>query len=169
MIAVAPETTLTPFSAPDAVATPWETAHALLAGAELYWCSTVRPDGRPHVTPLLGAGTLGGLCFCTGAHERKGRNLATNPHVVLTTGQNALAGTDVAVEGPASLVTENDDRRAAMADFEAKYGAHMGPDGNWHFMSAAVMAGDVQLFRVEPTVAFAWTTGAASSETRYRW
>src|SRR5215207_9716 len=42
------------FSAEDGRATPWATALELLEKAEVFWLSTVRVDGRPHVTPLVG-------------------------------------------------------------------------------------------------------------------
>jgi hypothetical protein len=49
-----PQTDLDPrYGSPGATATPWPEALARLSAAELYWLSTVRPDGRPHVTPLL--------------------------------------------------------------------------------------------------------------------
>ncbi|MEV4236978.1 pyridoxamine 5'-phosphate oxidase family protein [Nocardia sp. NPDC050408] len=66
-----PDVVLGPFSSPDAQATPWASALAVVGAAEVFWLSTVRPDGRPHVTPLLAAWSLGGLCFTTGDRERK--------------------------------------------------------------------------------------------------
>ena len=49
-----PQTTLDRrYSSDRATATPWETARDALAGAEIYWVTTVRPDGRPHSTPLI--------------------------------------------------------------------------------------------------------------------
>jgi Pyridoxamine 5'-phosphate oxidase len=42
------------FSDPDAGSTPWDETGAALARVELYWITTVRADGRPHVTPLIG-------------------------------------------------------------------------------------------------------------------
>jgi len=49
-----PITDLDPtFSPAGAVATPWSTGRARLTDAQVYWLTTVRPDGRPHVTPLL--------------------------------------------------------------------------------------------------------------------
>src|SRR6266540_4821502 len=41
------------FSSNDATPTGWEEARGQLEDAQVYWLSTVRPDGRPHVTPLL--------------------------------------------------------------------------------------------------------------------
>ncbi len=43
----------TRFSDQDAVATGWEETRRALEDAELFWISTVRADGRPHVTPLV--------------------------------------------------------------------------------------------------------------------
>jgi hypothetical protein len=37
------------FSDPNAVATGWDETRRVLETAELFWISTVRADGRPHV------------------------------------------------------------------------------------------------------------------------
>jgi len=74
-----PQTRLDPaYSAPNATAADWSEAEARLAEAELFWISTVRPDGRPHVTPLPTVWADGALHFCTGPEERKAKNLAGN-------------------------------------------------------------------------------------------
>lgn len=52
------------FSSPDASASPWSEAQTQLEGAEIFWLSTVRPDGRPHVTPLITVWLDGALYFC---------------------------------------------------------------------------------------------------------
>ncbi len=73
--------------------------------AKVFWISTVHPDGRPHVTPLIAVLSDGALYFCTGPRERKAENLALNPHCVLTTGCNSLdEGVDLVVEGHAALI-----------------------------------------------------------------
>ncbi len=41
------------FSDPDAVAAGWDDTRRVLEAAELSWICTVRPDGRPHLTPLV--------------------------------------------------------------------------------------------------------------------
>src|SRR5437763_11031358 len=95
------------FSAPDAVATPWEHTRRAIAEAELFWISTVRADGRPHVTPLPAVWQDDALYFCTGAAEQKGVNLARNSHCTLTTGSNTWkAGLDLVVEGEARRITD---------------------------------------------------------------
>jgi nitroimidazol reductase NimA-like FMN-containing flavoprotein (pyridoxamine 5'-phosphate oxidase superfamily) len=57
------------FSSDGATATPWSQARDGLEAAEVYWLSTVRPDGRPHVTPLIAVWLDGALYFCTGPTE----------------------------------------------------------------------------------------------------
>ena len=54
----------------------------LLETAELFWISTVRTDGRPHVTPLPAVWLDDVLYFCTGPGEQKAVNLAANAHVL---------------------------------------------------------------------------------------
>lgn len=170
MFASEPDVELGPFSSPGAQATPWASALAVIGEAEVFWLSTVRPDGRPHVTPLLAFWSLGGMCFTTGGEERKARNLEDNRHCVLTTGTSALTGVDVVIEGLASVVEERSEREQAVADFERKYGAHLtSPEGTWHGLGEAVVAGDVRLYRVAPTVGFAFGKLPTASQTRYTW
>ena len=73
----------------------------------LSWVTTVRADGRPHVTPLVAVWLDDAVHFSTGAGEQKAVNLASNPHVVVTTGCNQWdRGLDVMIEGKAERVTE---------------------------------------------------------------
>ena len=90
------------FSDPDAVATGWEETRRALEAAELFWISTVRQDGRPHVTPLVAVWLDDALHFCTGPTEQKAINLSHDANVTLTTGCNDWQrGLDVVVEGEA--------------------------------------------------------------------
>ena len=97
------------FSSPDATPTPWAAARSQLDAAKTYWLSTVRPDGRPHVTTIAGVWTDDAVHFVTGPSERKALNMAAgNHHVVVTTGCNGWEGLDVVVEGEAVRVTDPD-------------------------------------------------------------
>jgi nitroimidazol reductase NimA-like FMN-containing flavoprotein (pyridoxamine 5'-phosphate oxidase superfamily) len=156
------------FSSPGATPTPWAEARGLLERAEVYWLSTVRPYGRPHVTPLLAVWLDGALCFCTGESERKARNLARNAHCVLTTGRNALhEGLDVVVEGDATRVSDAPTLRRVAEAYAAKYG------NDWRF---AVRDGGLQgaegntalVFAVRPAKAFGFGKGEPFSQTRWR-
>ncbi|MFD7920656.1 pyridoxamine 5'-phosphate oxidase family protein [Streptomyces sp. NPDC059740] len=172
---IGPLTDLDPdYSSPDAAAVPWADASALLREAELYWLSTVRPDARPHVTPLIGVldtdeeSERPTLCFATGPAERKARNLHHNPHCVLTTGRNELgAGFDVVVEGEAVRVTDGEELRRLAALWEEKYGA------SWHYEVAdelfvGVSGIRAEVFAVHPVTAFCFARGEQYAQTRYR-
>ena len=145
---------------------PWEEAERALATAELSWLSTVRPDGQPHVTPLITAWSDAALWITTGADERKARNLASNPRCTLTTGCNALhGGLDLVVEGSAERVTDAGQLRRVAAAFEDKYGAE------WHFdVGDGVFrheGGEALVFRVAPVRAYGFGKGPYS-HTRWR-
>jgi hypothetical protein len=43
------------YSDPKATAITWADTERSIQSAELFWLSTVRADGRPHVTPLVAA------------------------------------------------------------------------------------------------------------------
>jgi len=136
------------FSAPDAEPTPWAEVTDVLDLAELYWLSTVRADGRPHVTPLIGVWHDGAMHFTTGPLEQKYRNLEHSPKVALTTGNNTwAAGLDVVVEGVAVRVTDNAELQRIADAIEAKYG------GVWHFDVGDGVFGDGErtaaVFRIE--------------------
>jgi general stress protein 26 len=97
------------FSDPDATALPWAEVVGVLESSEMFWLSTVRSDGRPHVAPLPAMWLNGKLHFCTGAHEQKAKNIEANNLCVLTTGTNSYrAGLDVVVEGTVERVTDSD-------------------------------------------------------------
>jgi pyridoxine/pyridoxamine 5'-phosphate oxidase len=116
------------FSDPEAGPTPWSDAARALEHAELYWLTTVRTDGRPHVTPLIGVTEDAVVYFCTGLREQKARNLEHRSAVALTTGNNTWArGLDVVVEGTAVRVTDHDALQRLADAYEAKYGSV------WHF------------------------------------
>src|SRR2546423_10299933 len=94
-------------SAPDASATSWADARAVLEAAQLSWIVTVRKDGRPHVTPLVAVWLDDAIHFSTGAEEQKAFNLAANPQVTVLTGCNTWdRGLDVVVEGRAVRTTD---------------------------------------------------------------
>ena len=111
------------FSSERATPPAWADVQELLAKAELYWLTTVRADGRPHVTPLVGVWHDGAFAFCTGAGEQKHVNLGQGSQVAVTTGVNTWKqGIDVVVEGEASRVTGRD-RLAPLAQaWRDKYG-----------------------------------------------
>ena len=116
------------FSDPAAAATGWDQTRRALEEAELFWITTVRVGGRPHMTPLVAVWADGALHFCTGADEQKAVNLRSNPHVILSTGCNGWdRGLDVMVEGDAVRVTDEATLRRLAEAWTAKW------DGRWHY------------------------------------
>ena len=155
------------FSDPAAEPTPWAEAFGALERAELYWITTVRADGRPHVTPLIGVAADDAVYFCTGLDEQKGRNLQHNDHVALTTGNNTWAkGLDVVVEGRAVRIDDDEELQRLAAAWEEKYGAE------WHFDVGDGMfrhsdGGGAAVFRVEPAKVLAFAKDP-HGQTTYR-
>ncbi|MCX4822634.1 pyridoxamine 5'-phosphate oxidase family protein [Streptomyces sp. NBC_01142] len=141
------------YSDAKAEAVGWSEAVTRLEAAKVFWLSTVRPEGRPHVTPLIAVWQDGGLHFCTGADERKAKNLRDNQEVILTTGADSLTeGCDLVLEGEAVRVTDGTRLRALAGAYVEKYGPE------WTFdVRDGVFVGDggeALVFRVAPRTAF---------------
>jgi nitroimidazol reductase NimA-like FMN-containing flavoprotein (pyridoxamine 5'-phosphate oxidase superfamily) len=156
------------YSSPNATAIPWAEARRQLEAAEIFWLSTVRPDGRPHVTPLISAWIDGALYFCTGPTERKAKNLESNTHCVLTTGCSSIdEGLDLVVEGDAVRLSDRATLQRVADALASKYGepfvftvrdgAFWSDDG-----------GEALVFEVRPTTAFGFGKGDLFSQTRWR-
>ena len=155
------------FGDPESPPMPWADVLRVLETAELFWISTVRSDGRPHVTPLPAVWHDDRLHFCTGPAEQKAVNLAQNPHVALTTGSNRWKeGLDLVVEGNAVQVTD-EARLRTLADLSRrKY------HGDWDFAVENGMfrhedGGSAAVFEVAPTKVLAFAKGQFA-QTRYR-
>jgi len=160
------ETSLDPrYSAPDAAPIDWVEALDQVRNAERWLVTTVRPDGRPHQTPLVGAVHEGDLWFCSGPEERKSRNLAQNPHVVATAA-GGPGGLDVVVEGVATVVRKEPVLRQVAEAVAAAYGEF------WRFDVVDGMfhhgPGRALVFRVRPVAGFGFATGTPPGQTRWR-
>lgn len=156
------------FSSPDARPLAWAEARNRLERAEVYWLSTVRPDCRPHVTPLVAVWLDGAVYFCTGADERKAKNLAPNPQVAVTTGCNTLdEGLDIVVEGDAVRVSDEARLRGVAATYASKYGSPF----RFTVRDGAFLneeGGEALLYEVRPRKAFGFGKGETFSQTRWR-
>jgi hypothetical protein len=154
---------------PDAIAATWEETRKVLESAELFWISTVRADGRPHVTPVVAAGAEEAIWFSTGVDEQKFVNLRSNAHVVVTTGCNRWeSGLDVIVEGDAVPVTDDVVLGRIAGAFAIK------GDGRWQFIArdgrfrSADGSGGAEVFAVRPTKVFAHAKGDPFGATAHR-
>lgn len=151
------------FSEPGTTPTPWSETREALENAQLSWLSTVRADGRPHVTPLVAVWLDNALHFCTGPGEQKARNLAGNPQVVLSVGACSWSdGLDVVVEGTAVRVTD----RALLERLAAAWATKW--NGDWTYeVSDAGFGGEAWVFAVAPDKVLAFSKGPYS-QTSYR-
>jgi hypothetical protein len=154
------------YSAPAASATPWSEGRERLERAEIYWITTIRPEGRPHVTPLIAVWLDDSLFFCTGEREQKFRNLAANPHCSLITGQNTYdEGLDLVIEGEAVRVLDEATLTRVADAYRAKYGS----DWSWDVRDAKFHSttGTVALvFEVAPVTGYGFGKGTFS-QTRW--
>ena len=158
------------YSHPDATPTPWEVGREQIVDAETFWLSTVRPDGRPHVTPLIAVWHGDAIWFTTGAEERKARNLANNASCILTTGRSELleGGLDVVLEGAAEQVTDDAELQSIAEAFAAKYGTE-----TWDFVvhggafSHRKVGGRALVFRVRPVRGLGFRKGKIPSQTTW--
>lgn len=155
-----------PYSGPGATPTQWDRAESVFADAAIYWLTTVRADGRPHVTPVIAVWVDGAVHVCTGPDEQKAKNLAGNDNVIVSTGSNVWGGLDVIVEGRALRVADNGELGALAAAWETKYGQE------WHFDVAGGMfrhdGGDAVVYRIAPAKAYAYDRDEPGGATRYR-
>ena len=162
-----PTTSLdTRFSDPGATPTSWDDTVRALETAELFWITTVRADGRPHVSPLVAVWLDGAVHFSTGAAEQKAVNLRTNPHAILTTGSNTWDhGLDVVVEGDAVQVTDDETLKRLADAWRTKW------DGRWQYEARDGAfhhdVGEALVFAVAPAKVLAFGKGTFT-HTSYR-
>jgi nitroimidazol reductase NimA-like FMN-containing flavoprotein (pyridoxamine 5'-phosphate oxidase superfamily) len=143
----------------DAPASPWALAEERLANPEkgrTYWLATVRPDGRPHVMPLIGMWFEDAFYFLTGERTRKGRNLAGDPHCVITGSSTALPSLDIIIEGDARKVTDEKPLRRVVEAFGSKLEWPLEVRGDAVHGPNAPSAGPppYSVFRLVPSVVF---------------
>jgi hypothetical protein len=160
-----PSTTLdTRYSEGEAEAMPWPEAVVLLEQAELFWVSSVRSDGRLHVTPVVAVWTDGALYFSSGPEEQKSRNLAADAHCAVTTGCNTWnEGVDIVLHGEVEIVRELSRLQRVADVFAAKYGS----DWAFEVNDDGTFSGPALVYRLGPTQALGFGKGHPFSHTRW--
>jgi general stress protein 26 len=136
-------------NSPDWKALPWEWAAERLIPNKNYWVVTVSAQGAPHALPVWGVWDDDDLrfMFSCAPTARKARNIAANPHVVVTVDSTVEA---ISVEGTAAPITEIGRIDIWIDRYVAKYGNEV-PDGDGlgDFVRSHAM------FEVVPTKAIA--------------
>lgn len=157
------------YSGEHAEPVPWATATARLAAAEVAWIVTVRPDGRPHATPMVPVVDDERVYFTTGRAEVKYANLRANPHVLVLVGDTGWdGGLDVAVEGTADPVHDDAVLHRLVELYRRRW------DGRWDLsVHDGVVFGarpdlEVVPFEVRPAKAYGYAKGDPFGQTTYR-
>ena len=137
------------------------------AEARTYWLATARPDGRPHLMPLLAVWADGALHFCADATTRKGRNLARDARCVIAAGDDAL---DLVLEGEAAKVRDEGALRRVAVAYVSKYGWQVVVRDGAFYADGAPTAGPppYEVYAVRPTAAFGFGTDDSLGATRWR-
>jgi nitroimidazol reductase NimA-like FMN-containing flavoprotein (pyridoxamine 5'-phosphate oxidase superfamily) len=145
----------------------WAEARQLLAEGEWYWLATTRPDGRPHVMPLLAVWMDNALYFVAGAMTRKARNLAENSHCVIAV---ATEDAHLVVEGKAKKVTDEALLHHVAGVYASKYEWPVTVREGAFYGDGAPTAGPApyEVYEVKPIVVFGFGTDEKFSPTRWR-
>jgi nitroimidazol reductase NimA-like FMN-containing flavoprotein (pyridoxamine 5'-phosphate oxidase superfamily) len=148
---------------------PWDEARSRLAEQTFYWFATPRPDGRPHIRPVLSVVFEGTLYTTTSPAARKARNLERDPRCSITANTGDL---DVVVEGTATKVTDASRLQRVADAYNAKYqwpatvagGAFDAPYG-------APTAGPppYEVYEITPVVAYGFGTDETLAPRSTRW
>lgn len=101
-----------------------------LLAAQNIWVSTVRPDGRPHLTPVWFSYLDEKLYICIDPDSVKACNLKVNPHITLALedGQHPLI-----CEGKASPV-QKPYLEEVRSEFRRKYEWEIETDSRYNFL-----------------------------------
>ncbi|HEY4689188.1 MAG TPA: pyridoxamine 5'-phosphate oxidase family protein [Anaerolineae bacterium] len=109
------------------------------------WIATVRPDGRPHLTPVWFAWHEGRLYLCIDPGSVKAKNLAQNRRVALALEDGS---SPIIVEGTARWVEGSDRPQGAIDEFIRKYDWNIAADDQYS-----------QLVEVTPNKVLNWSGG----------
>ncbi|MGH2534640.1 MAG: pyridoxamine 5'-phosphate oxidase family protein [Thermomicrobiales bacterium] len=156
-----------PLLAEDASPTPWAEARDRLEAAGSFWLATARPDGRPHVRPILAIWLDGALYFVANAASRKARNLARDPRCVITATSH---DSDLVVDGEAAIVRDEATPRRVADRYAAKYDWHVAVRDGAFFADGAPTAGPppYDVYEVTLTTVFAFGKDESFRPTRWR-
>lgn len=101
----------------------WELARTRLANPEqsrTCWLATTRPDGGPHLMPVIGFWIDDAMHLVVGEGTQKARNFAADGRCVIATGSTTLPSLDIVIEGHAHPITDPDAVRHVAEVFREK-------------------------------------------------
>ena len=138
--------------------TSWEMVRERLANPEFQrtsWLATTRPDGRPHLMPVIATWIDDAIHLVVGEGTRKGRNLAADSRCVVATSSTTPPSIDIVIEGHAEPVHDKDSVRH-LAEVFKKSGWPLEATGDKVDGPNAPTAGPspYTIFRLIPSKAF---------------
>ena len=147
-----------PLAADRSGTTSWEFALERLENPEVprtCWLATTRPDGRPHLMPVIAFWIDGALHIVAGEGTRKARNLAADGRCVIAMSSTRLPSLDLIVEGLAEPLTDHDAVRD-VTEFLNERNWPLEPKGDKVYGPNAPTAGPppYTIFRIVPSRVF---------------
>lgn len=146
----------------------WDTAIGLLSLPTSMWTRTVRPDGRPHVMPVLPVWLDGAVWFSTSHASQQSSNLASNPQTIVSVRDDRV---ELVVEGTAVQVADDSTLRRVAACFVEQQGWEVEVrDGAFHTDDAAPSAGEppFNVYAIRPERACGLPVTSDFTPTRWR-
>lgn len=132
---------------------PWSAARMRWERAKVYWICSVRPDGRPHISPVWGVWVDDMLFFDGSPETRRMRNIAANPHIAVHLDSGPDGNEAFMIEGRAHAVQQPE--RALTERLAAAYRAKYAADG---YAPEPTQWDEGGLYAMQPHVALGWTS-----------
>lgn len=147
---------------------PWDEAAERMANAGTFWLATIRPDGHPHLRPILAVWVDDALHFVSSSSARKGMNLAQDPRCTLSA---ETPGLDLVIEGVAHRVTDETTLRRVADAYESKYEWPVTIRDAAFFAEGAPTAGPppFYIYEVLPFTVFGFGTDEDHFDRSTRW
>jgi Pyridoxamine 5'-phosphate oxidase len=148
---------------------PWTGAVERVAKGGWFWLATVRPDGGPHVVPVMAAWSDPVLYVASKPTACKSRNLEVEERCVLSTDAGDL---HLVIEGRGRRVRDEAGLARASAAFETIHGWPTEVAGDLldaEYGAPTSGGPPYAVFEISPTKAFGFPTdGESITPTRWR-
>ena len=145
---------------------PWADAMRRLESAESVWFASVSPVDGPHVVPVLTVLVDDTPYISASPDSRKARNLARDPHCVITA---HVDGMDLVVEGVAHRTSDGVQLRQVADAYAEQHGWPVQVRGGALHADGAPTAGPppYHVFEIRPTRGFAFPQNGQIAPTRW--
>ena len=148
--------------------TSWDEGLKHLRDGQWYWLATVRPDGRPHLRPILAIWVDGAMYFASKTKARKAQNVEANEQCAISVQDDEA---HAVLEGDARRVTDPETLQRVRDVYASKYKWETEvKNGQLDAEYGAPTAGGppFAVYEVRPRTAYAFGTEPSFSPTRWR-